>query len=95
LTGNRLLAALPREERKQLLPKLKSVPLATGDILYEADEPIRHAYFPYQGVISLLTVLKGRTSIEVGTVGNEGVAGITVFLVMGQFENKRQHLSAS
>jgi CRP-like cAMP-binding protein len=88
LTGNRLLAALPDKERKQLLPKLKSVPLAIGDILYEPDEPIRHAYFPCQGVISILTILKGRTSIEVGTVGNEGVAGITVFLGVDTAPNR-------
>ncbi|HEY0378946.1 MAG TPA: Crp/Fnr family transcriptional regulator [Pyrinomonadaceae bacterium] len=80
MIGNRLLAALPRSEQKQLLPKLERVPLALGDIIHEPDEPIRYAYFPYQGVVSILTILKGRTSIEVGTVGNEGVAGITVFL---------------
>jgi CRP-like cAMP-binding protein len=88
LIGNRLLAALPRSEQKQLLPKLETVPLAIGDILYEPDEPIRYAYFPYQGVISILTTLKGRASIEVGTVGNEGVAGITVFLGVDTAPNR-------
>jgi CRP-like cAMP-binding protein len=88
LVGNRLLAALPRSEQKQLLPKLERVPLAIGDILYEPDEPIRYTYFPYQGVVSILTLLEGRSSIEVGTVGNEGVAGITIFLGVDASPNR-------
>ena len=88
MVENRLLAALPRSEQKQLLPKLERVPLAIGDILYEPDEPIRHAYFPSQGVVSILTLLEGRASIEVGTVGNEGVAGITIFLGVDSSPNR-------
>jgi len=88
LVGNRLLAALPRSEQKQLLPKLERVPLAIGDILYEPDEPIRHTYFPYQGVVSVLSLLEGRSSIEVGTVGNEGVAGVTIFLGVDSSPNR-------
>ncbi|HWS99852.1 MAG TPA: Crp/Fnr family transcriptional regulator [Pyrinomonadaceae bacterium] len=88
MVGNRLLAALPRSEQKQLLPKLERVPLAIGDILYEPDEPIRHTYFPYQGVVSVLSLLEGRSSIEVGTVGNEGVAGVTIFLGVDSSPNR-------
>ncbi|HYG79832.1 MAG TPA: Crp/Fnr family transcriptional regulator, partial [Pyrinomonadaceae bacterium] len=88
MIGNRLLAALPRGEQKQLLPKLERVPLVIGDILYEPDEPIRYTYFPYQGVVSILTLLEGRASIEVGTVGNEGVAGITLFLGVDSSPNR-------
>jgi len=64
------------------------VPLAIGDILYEPDEPIRHTYFPYQGVVSVLSLLEGRSSIEVGTVGNEGVAGVTIFLGVDSSPNR-------
>jgi CRP-like cAMP-binding protein len=88
LIGNHLLAALPRSEQKQLLPKLERVPLVIGEVLYEPDEPIRHTYFPYQGVVSILSLLEGRSSIEVGTVGNEGVAGITIFLGVDSSPNR-------
>lgn len=64
------------------------MPLAIGDILYEPDEPIRHTYFPYQGVVSVLSLLEGRSSIEVGTVGNEGVAGVTIFLGVDSSPNR-------
>jgi CRP-like cAMP-binding protein len=67
---------------------MERVPLAIGDILYEPDEPIRHTYFPYQGVVSILSLLEGRASIEVGTVGNEGVAGITIFLGVDSSPNR-------
>ena len=62
--------------------------MALGDILHEPDEPIQYAYFPYQGVVSILSLLEGRSSIEVGTVGNEGVAGITLFLGVDSSPNR-------
>ena len=88
MIGNRLLAALPAREQKQILPKLEPLSLSIGDILYEPDEPITHTYFPTQGVVSILTVLEGRASIEVGTVGNEGVAGITVLFGVDTSPNR-------
>jgi CRP-like cAMP-binding protein len=49
------------------------------DILYAPDEPIEWVYFPSYGVASLLAVIDD-TLVEVGTVGNEGMVGIPVFL---------------
>jgi CRP-like cAMP-binding protein len=77
---NHLLAALPIKERKHLLPNLERVPLLLGDVIYEADAPIRYVYFPTSGVISLLCTVDDGASIEVGTVGMEGMAGLSVFL---------------
>ncbi len=37
-------------------------------------------YFPDRGIISLLSVVDVCSSIEVGIVGNEGMAGLPVFL---------------
>ena len=77
---NRLLAALPRKEYRLILERLRPVTLKLGQVIYEPDEPIRHVYFPRHGVVSILNTLNGDMSIEVGTVGNEGVVGVTVFL---------------
>ena len=49
--------------------------LTFGQVLYEPGGRIRHAYFPYGGVISLLTVVGAGKAAEVGVVGNEGVVG--------------------
>lgn len=80
LNKNRLLAALPKEEYKRLLPNLESVSLEFKQVLYQPDELIRYVYFPTNSVISLLTIMEDGNIVEVGTVGNEGIAGLPVFL---------------
>jgi CRP-like cAMP-binding protein len=78
--ANRLLAALSDKEYQQLRPHLKHVDLSFGEILYEPGEIIRHVYFPNHGIISLLSMVEERSTLEVGIVGNEGMVGIPVFL---------------
>jgi CRP-like cAMP-binding protein len=78
--ANRLLAALPKKEYQRLLPELEHVPLAFGDILYEPGDAITHVYFPDNGIISLLSKVESQKVLEVGIVGNEGVAGLPVVL---------------
>jgi len=77
---NRLLAALPKKEYQRLLPELQPVPLVFGDILYEPGDTIGHVYFPDNGIISLLSRVESQKVLEVGIVGNEGVAGLPVVL---------------
>jgi len=76
---NRLLVALPRDEYHRLLPHLEKVPLPLRDILYEANGPIAHVFFPLIGVVSLVIMDSGFT-LEVGVIGNEGMVGTPVFL---------------
>jgi CRP-like cAMP-binding protein len=78
--GNRLLAALHREEYARLAPHLEAVRLTPGKILYHAGDAVGHAFFPRAGMICLLsTTVNGRT-IEVGMIGNEGMSGISIIL---------------
>jgi CRP-like cAMP-binding protein len=79
---NRLLAALPSKEYKRLIPHLESVPLPLMEVLYESGEPIKHVYFPNEGLISLLVVMRDGTPREVGLIGSEGMLGIPVALGM-------------
>jgi CRP-like cAMP-binding protein len=74
---NRLLRALPAEEYERLLPHLEPFELQPMQILAAAGEPIRHAYFPQKGIVSVLRVMRDGTMIEVGTIGNEGMAGLS------------------
>jgi CRP-like cAMP-binding protein len=80
LGKNRLLSALPKAEHERLLPKLVKVALPLREILVEANEPISRVFFPLTGVVSLVIVVEGGVSLEVGTIGNEGMVGIPVFL---------------
>ena len=77
---NRLLAALPRNEYKRLLPKLKTVSLILGEVLYEPRAVIKYVYFPNDSIISLISELSETSWLEVGMVGNEGMAGLAVFM---------------
>jgi CRP-like cAMP-binding protein len=77
---NRLLAALPRDEYDRLRTHLEKVSLPLKDILYEANGPIPHVFFPLNGVVSLVLMAEGGISLEVGTIGNEGMVGTPVFL---------------
>lgn len=80
---NRLLAALPLKEYRRLLPELKLVTMRFAEILYEPGDPIRHVYFPNDSIVSLLSVAGERATLEVGAVGNEGMANIAAFLGVG------------
>lgn len=77
---NHLLAALPGEEYARLLPQLESVPLPFMGVLYKGGEPIKHVYFPDDGLISLLIVMDNETIREIGVIGNEGMLGIALAL---------------
>lgn len=81
--ANRMLSALPRQNRKRLLARFDQVELVHGDVLGEPGKPLRYVYFPNSGIVSLLTPVSGHASVETGLVGNEGMAGIALFLGMG------------
>jgi CRP-like cAMP-binding protein len=80
LGENRLLTGLPRKEYNRLHPHLEKVSLPLRDVLYEPNGPIPHVYFPLEGVVSLVAIMDGGFSLEVGVVGNEGMVGTPVFL---------------
>src|SRR4029077_7548428 len=77
---NRLLAGLPRDEYDRLHPHLEKGSLPLKEILYEANGPIPHVFFPLNGVVSLVILMEGGFTLEVGTIGNEGMVGPPVFL---------------
>jgi CRP-like cAMP-binding protein len=80
LTGNRLLDALPGEELERLRPDLEPVSLGIKDVLIEADGPIGHVWFPVDSVCSVVATMTDGQQVEVGTIGNEGMVGLPVFL---------------
>ena len=77
---NHLLAALPKKDYECLLPHLKSVSLALGEVVYESDEQMTHVYFPTDAIVSLLYLMANGATAEIGVVGYEGVVGIALFL---------------
>lgn len=80
--GNRILASLPPDELAVVGKSLTSVSLASGQILYEQHGAIDWVYFPDTSVVSFLSRVDS-AAVEVGTIGNEGGAGLALFLGVG------------
>ena len=73
---NRLLRDLPNLERAWVERRSTRVPLARKQVLYRQGQPIDRLYFPDSGVVSLVSVMSGGESAEIGTIGPEGVVGV-------------------
>jgi CRP-like cAMP-binding protein len=77
---NELLLALPGAVLARLRPHLKPVWVAPREVLFDADAHAGHVYFPESAVISLSLVLHDGGDVETGTVGREGMAGLSAAL---------------
>src|SRR3569623_432373 len=78
--GNSILQFLPPEESERIRSRLQPVELEIGKLLYEANQPINEVYFIDQGMISVVSIMQNGASIEVGTIGTEGMAGKSIIL---------------
>jgi CRP-like cAMP-binding protein len=76
--ANRILAALPPEDLARLRRHLEPVALPTRKTLSKPGRVIDYAYFPEQGMVSLVAPLSDGAFIEVGVIGREGCVGSTV-----------------
>ena len=79
-TGNRLLAALPRDTYDALLPYLERLTMPLGMPVYEPGGEQGYVYFPTTAIVSLLYVLQNGSSAEIAVTGNEGLVGIALFM---------------
>jgi CRP-like cAMP-binding protein len=76
-TGRRnlLLASLPAKDFALLAPHLKDIELEQGAVLLEQGERIEQVYFPREGIVSLMAVMRQGEAIETATIGYEGAVG--------------------
>jgi len=74
--GNQLLSALPPEEYRRLIDHGEQISFDRSYVFYEADRPIRHVYFPLEGMVSIVTPLEEGQTVEVLVVGREGMVGL-------------------
>jgi CRP-like cAMP-binding protein len=77
---NRLITALPPQERERLLLHCRPVVLKNEQVLVAPGGEVRYAYFPTDGVVALLMVMEDGTTVEVATVGDEGFISIESIL---------------
>jgi CRP-like cAMP-binding protein len=78
-TDNTLLASLSPQDFAQICMELEHVPLQVHEVLYEPGEEIKYVYFPTSGCVSMVNVT-GTGTVEVGTVGFEGMVGMPLLL---------------
>lgn len=87
---NHILKALPKEDFERLLPDLEPVELIFGQVLYQAEEPITHVYFPNNSTVSVIAHTQEGQYAEIGVIGQEGMIGIDA--LMGSDLTLNQHL---
>ena len=80
---NHLLAALAEDDAAKLEPWLELVSLPRGEVLARAGQPFEHAYFPLNGMISVVALVSEGLGAEVATVGNEGMMGLPILFGSG------------
>lgn len=78
--ANKILAALPFSEWERWLPKITPVSLSVDDLLFDTGQQIQHVYYPVSSIISLQYDFEDGSSAEFAQIGNEGLAGIFVFM---------------
>lgn len=73
---NRLLATLKLRDFALISPKLETVSLKAGEVLFEPGEDVDHICFPDRGTIaSLVLNLRDGASAETAMIGFEGAIG--------------------
>jgi CRP-like cAMP-binding protein len=73
--SNKILLSISDRDYGLLRPHLEYVSLPNHLVIHEAGGKLEFAYFPNQGLISLVVVMKNGRTAEAGIVGNEGLTG--------------------
>ncbi|VEP14861.1 Crp/Fnr family transcriptional regulator [Hyella patelloides LEGE 07179] len=77
---NRLLAALPQPDYQRLCIHLEPVELPQHQILYNAGEHYKYAYFPSHSIVSTVAIMENGSTTEIGVISNEGMVGLPIIL---------------
>ena len=77
---NLLIQRMSDLDRERLGSHFTAVRLDFKQTLLEQDAPIEFVYFIESGVMSMVTDLLDGNTIETGTVGNEGLVGLSAVL---------------
>ena len=73
---NSILASIPDSEFLLIRPYLEFCNLPRLQILHEPNEKLKFAYFLNSGLVSVMIETKEGKTVEVGTIGDDGIVGI-------------------
>jgi hypothetical protein len=80
LRANAILAKLPEGEFGKISERVELIELDLREQVYQPGQAIHQVYFPTSAVFSLMAVGDEQASVEVATVGVEGMVGLPLFL---------------
>jgi CRP-like cAMP-binding protein len=72
---NGFLSALNSDDFELIRPYLRTVDLDQESMLVEVGEPLRRAYLPHKGVISLVVKLAKGENVQIAMIGRDSVFG--------------------
>jgi len=72
---NGFLSSLSAEDFDLVRPHLRSVDLIQDSILVPTGEPLKRAYFPHGGVISLVVDMARGEHVQIAMVGRQSIFG--------------------
>jgi CRP-like cAMP-binding protein len=81
--GNKIITALPQNELTNVRRHLEDVYFEKGEVVYTIGDKIQYAYFPVQGLFSLVSNTEDGETAEIAMIGKEGIVGHSVILKNG------------
>lgn len=88
LYKNQILSSLPKAEMRALAPHLTPIALPRRYMLHEAAEKVDYGYFLEEGLASIVVILEDGSTVEVGVVGREGMAGLPILMNTDRIPNQ-------
>ena len=82
--ANRLLLALPQSTLRRIEPALEPIETKKGQVIDHVDRRIDYMYFVNRGLISIVKTMRDGRSVEVGSVGIEGVTDSSALFGMDE-----------
>jgi CRP-like cAMP-binding protein len=78
--SNSLLSHLSPDTIAGVSRHLEPVRFDLRLVLHEPEQRMQYAYFPETGMVSVVSIMNDGRSIEVGTIGREGMTGACILL---------------
>jgi CRP-like cAMP-binding protein len=78
--ANALLRRFPASARDTIGPHCEHLHLSAGTVLHKADTRLEGIYFPTRSLISMRKRLRDGETIEIASVGSEGMIGVDALL---------------
>jgi CRP-like cAMP-binding protein len=77
---NWLFRSIPQDAWQRLLPHIEEFDMSLGLVLSASGAKSSYLYFPTNAIVSLLYNLENGSSAEIAVIGNEGCAGVSIFM---------------